>query len=459
MIEDTYVHPAVVVAMVLVAGLIFFLRKERVIVPYLGAAFLIPMDQVVVVGPFHFQMLRVLILFGWLRLLSTKLVSGCEVLSNGTNAIDRLVALGAVCDAFSFVLLRQDSEAVVNRLGALYTVLGIYVFLRFLIRTKQDIDRSIKALAYVCAVIAVVMMFEQATGRNPYVLLGGPRAFTRASLMAREGEFRAMAAFQHPILAGTFGAILLPLFVGFYFEHAKGRSAAVVGAVAATVIVVASKSSTPILAYLAGAFALCLWPLRSYMRLVRWGLVITVISFQMVMKAPFWALIQRVDLIGGNSSWHRYYLLDRFIAHFTDWWLFGVKNTDTWGPFMWDHANQYVAVGESSGLLPLILFIGTIVYGFKYVGAARRAAKSNRKRAFFSWALGAAVFANVVGFFGISYFDQTIVVWYSLLVMISVHRCVSETYQQASGKISAGHSSRTIGAIWCEGRAPRTERL
>jgi hypothetical protein len=32
--------------------------------------------------------------------------------------------------------------------------------------------------------------------------------------------------------------------------------------------------------------------------------------------------------------------------------------------------------------------------------------------------MGAALFANVVAFFGISYFDQTMVAWYGLLAMI-----------------------------------------
>ena len=35
------------------------------------------------------------------------------------------------------------------------------------------------------------------------------------------------------------------------------------------------------------------------------------------------------------------------------------------------------------------------------------------------WALGSALFANMVAFLGISYFDQTMVAWYGLLAMIS----------------------------------------
>jgi O-antigen ligase len=86
---------------------------------------------------------------------------------------------------------------------------------------------------------------------------------------------------------------------------------------------------------------------------------------------------------------------------------------------MWDTANQYVGTCDNSGLLPFLLFLAILVYGFKYLGRARRAAAKDKKTALFIWALGAALFANVVAFFGISYFDQTIVAWYGLLAIIS----------------------------------------
>jgi len=53
------------------------------------------------------------------------------------------------------------------------------------------------------------------------------------------------------------------------------------------------------------------------------------------------------------------------------------------------------------------------------MGRARRMVARDRKRALFIWAIGSALFANVVAFFGISYFDQTIVAWYGLLAIIS----------------------------------------
>jgi hypothetical protein len=79
-----------------------------------------------------------------------------------------------------------------------------------------------------------------------------------------------------------------------------------------------------------------------------------------------------------------------------------------------------VATCDNSGLLPFIFFVAVLVYGFKYLGRARRAASKDKKRALFIWAMGAALFANVVSFIGISYFDQTQVVWYCFLAMIPV---------------------------------------
>jgi hypothetical protein len=111
-------------------------------------------------------------------------------------------------------------------------------------------------------------------------------------------------------------------------------------------------------------------------------------------------------------------LIDQCIRHFGDWWLFGVKSTAEWGWDMWDTANQYVSICDNSGILPFILFLAAIVYGFKFLGKARKAAGSRNQQQFF-WILGAALFANAVAFFGISYWDQIQVVWYGLLAAIS----------------------------------------
>ncbi|HEY3128372.1 MAG TPA: hypothetical protein VGL91_02865 [Acidobacteriota bacterium] len=415
---ETSVHPAIACAVLLAGVLILFLPRKYLVLPFFSAVFLIPMDQVLVVGPLHFQMLRVVVLFGWVRLLAIKFSTKIEFLNGGMKGIDKAVALLGIFTAIDFVFLWQEWGALINQMGALYMMFGIYFLLRFMIRDEEDVDRALRALVYIAAVIALVMVIEQSTGRNPYVLFGGTHQAMRESLEAREDRFRAMASFAHPILAGSFGATSLPLFLGLWWKG-KNRAGALVGAIAATVITFASVSSTPLLAYGAGIFALFLWPLRKRMRIIRWGIVISLLCLHLSMKAPVWALIGRFDVVGGSSGYHRFYLVDRFIRHFGDWWLLGVKNNGQWGWDMWDLANQYVAVGETSGLLPLIFFISIIVCGFQYLGNARKACEGNKRKEFFLWTLGAALFANIVAFFGISYFDQTMVAWYAFLAMIS----------------------------------------
>jgi hypothetical protein len=262
------------------------------------------------------------------------------------------------------------------------------------------------------------MAWEFVTGHNPYALLGGARAASYATLLQRDDRFRALGCFGHPILAGTFGAILIPLFVLLWSEAKKYRVLAAVGIVSATVITLTSNSSTPLLAYAGGILALFMWPLRHWMRAIRWGIVVTLVGLHAVMKAPVWHLISRIDVSGGSSSYHRFMLIDQCIRHFGDWWFVGVKSTAEWGWDMWDTANQYVSICDSSGLLPFILFVAIIAYGFKYLGKARKTA-ADRMTRFFMWALGSALFATAVAFVGISFWDQTQVVWYALLAAIS----------------------------------------
>jgi hypothetical protein len=419
-VSETVLHPAVLL-FVLVAGvLICIWPRKRALATFLAASLLIPVDQVVLIGPAHFPMLRVLVLFGIVRIVKERITSGLRVLSGGLKSLDLAVIFLAVVVALSGMLLFQVSGAIINQVGQLYTVFGVYFLLRSLIRSEEDVVSAIKTLAWITAVVAMVMTYEITTGHNPYAILGGAEASKYASLAARDDRFRAQGPFAHAITAGTFGAVLLPLFVALWWKGTQHRKVAVVGVAAATVITLACNSSTPILAYAAGVLGLCLWPLRRRMRLIRWSIVLALIALQLVLKNPVWHLITRIDLTGGSSSWHRFMLIDQCIRHFGDWWLIGVKDTSVWGWDMWDTANQYVGLCDSSGLLAFVLFLAILVYGFKMLGKARRTASrvKDKQSSLFYWALGSALFANVVAFFGISYFDQTMVAWYALLAMI-----------------------------------------
>jgi len=408
------VHPAVIVAFVVVGALMFLLPRKYVASVFLAAMLLIPLDQRIVIGALHFQAPRILIAMGWIRLLVTK-SSSEKFFAGGVTMIDKAVALWAVTSAVAFVLLWRQFDALTNQLGGLYAILGVYLFLRFFIRNETDVTSTIRALAYVAICLAAMMTIEFITEHNVYALLGGE---LRNNLMRREHGIRAMASFQHPITAGAFGAITLPLFVGLWWK--RNRLAAAMGSIAALLMVITSTSSTGVSACAAGMVAFCFWPLRKNMRLIRRGIVACLITLHLIMKGPVWALIGHMDIIGGSDSWHREYVVDQFIRRFFDWWLLGTKDNYNWGWDMWDITNQYVATGFSGGVLAFIFFVAIIVYSFKYLGRARTAVQGNKQKELFFWALGAAVFANSAAFFGVIYFDQVQVAWYALLAIICI---------------------------------------
>jgi hypothetical protein len=85
--------------------------------------------------------------------------------------------------------------------------------------------------------------------------------------------------------------------------------------------------------------------------------------------------------------------------------------------------NAFVGAGVSGGLFTFVAFIAIVVYAYKQIGKSRiRVAKSYADERLV-WAIGASLFANTIGFFGIVYFDQSVVAWYALLATISATTC------------------------------------
>jgi hypothetical protein len=212
---------------------------------------------------------------------------------------------------------------------------------------------------------------------------------------------------------------MMPLFAGWWWKDKQERKYALPGVFAAMAIPFLTGSSTAMFGLIGAVGALCLWPLRRHMRILRWGIVGTLAAGQLYMTSPVWHIISDVSLSDGSSSYHRYMLVDQCIRHFWEWALIGTKDMGSWGWDMWDLSNQYVGIADTAGLIPFLAFLAILVYGFKYLGRARNACEGDRKQELFVWAIGASLFANVVGFMGVQYFDQIIVAWYMILAIIS----------------------------------------
>lgn len=410
---SSLLHPLVLLGMLVAMALILLLPKKYVIVPFLLCVFLSPLGQQVYVLGVHWFVIRLIVLVGLVRVPMFRKTQGMTF-AGGANPVDWAFFGCVVCEGFAVVMQYHFATgALANQVGFLIDYAGAY----FVVRTLMDSDTSIyltlKCLAVLAVVFGCCMVREQIVQENAFGLLGGVSVVSTI----REGKVRSQASFQHALTAGAFASTLPPLFL-LLWKDGKAKIWALAGLVGCTAMTICSHSSAPLLAFVAGSFALCLWSLRNNLRMIRWGFVICLVGLHLAMKAPVWMLIARVDLTGGSSGFHRAELVDLFIKNFSDWWLIGTNSSGLWGYDMWDQQNQYVAIGQNGGLAALVLFIYMIKQSCARIGIMRKL-EAGKPREWFFWFLGSALFAHLVGFFGMNYFDQSRVTWFVLLAMIS----------------------------------------
>ncbi|MGB8989086.1 MAG: hypothetical protein WCC37_20975 [Candidatus Sulfotelmatobacter sp.] len=411
---ETMLHPLVAIWLLIAIVLVLTRPRGQALVVFLVSCFTIPVGQVVVLGSLHFTVLRILIIAGLIRRASIGGSSPRGKFPGGFNGIDQMVVLWTISMLVILSLQWMNMQALIHNLGDFLDAVGGYLVVRFLIPDGEAIKRTIKTLAWVCVIQGVCMINEQIIHRNIFGYLGG----MALTVTVRDGKIRSEGV-MGCIYAGVFAGVLIPMFI-WLWTAGKSRMAACAGLAGATAMVITSNSSTSWMAIAGSAVGLAFWPLRKQMRLVRWTVGLTLVALHLVMNGPVWSLIARVDLTGSSSSYHRYYLLDNCIRHFSDWWLLGYKYYNNWGWSMWDLCNQFVVVALIGGLMSLIFYVAIFIRTFGAVGKARKMVIGQRKREWLLWCLGVDLFATMVAHFGINYMAQMMMGFFALLACISV---------------------------------------
>jgi hypothetical protein len=440
-VTSSIMSPAVAVVLVLLSILILTLPRKYVVIPFLSGTFLIWLPAQFYFAGVHWLGLRILTLVALVRVVlpRSKGKDGLFRFAGGLTGIDRAFAACILAQAICVMLLFQQTQALVNQFGFLIDFLGGYFVIRFLIRDESDIYRALKCLAFLSAVLAVGMVIEQLWLTNYFARLAG----VVRTPDIREGKIRSQGVFQHAIPAGTVAATWIQMFI-LLWRNGKSKLMAGLGLVGATVMTVTSQSSTPLLAYAASVLGVLMWPLRARMKLIRRGLVAAVLLLALVMKAPVWFLIARIDLTGGSSGYHRALIVDQFIRHFWDWWLIGVRDTSQWGWDLWDVQNQYVAAGESGGLIAFCYFVALIVRSFVRLGKARKQSDGNQEKEWLYWLLSCALFSNALAFIGANYFDQSRISWFVLVASIGAATASAVQPQAVVGAVRLPARKREV---------------
>ncbi len=408
----TTLHPLGIIAVVVLGITMLIVPRRYVIVPMIIMACFIPSVQRVVILGLDFNLLRILILFGWFRLLLRKELKGIV-----WKPIDLAFIAWVFVGLVTYSVLYKTTSAFVLRLGTSYDAIGMYFLFRILIRSWKDVERIFVIIAVISLPVAIWFLIEKTTGRNIFSIFGGVPEITDI----RYGKLRAQGAFPHPIIAGSFWAVLIPLMAALWKDNTK-RLLAVVGVIAALVIVVATASSTPLVAIGAAVIGLVGFTVRKKMRLVRWTCLLILVAVHAYMEItigkPIWYLITKIDLLTGSANYHRYSLIDGAVTYFNEWWFIGTTSTEHWGWYTFDVTNQYILEGVRGGIWSLSLFVLVIVLAFQGIGRLRKVVEGDRYRLALVWGLGVSLFVHSVTFIGVSYFGQIYIIWFLTLAII-----------------------------------------
>ncbi len=403
----TTVHPLGLAILLMLGVAMVIVKKEHAFIPVLVLACFISPAQRLVVASLDFSFVRIMVVFGVLRMVLRN-----EYHSFKLHAADKIMIAWAVTRMLLFtVQQRLAPSAFVYQLGTNFEELGIYFVARVLIRSIDDVRTIVKTLIILSFPVMFFFLLEKATGRNVFSIFGGVSPITEV----REGRLRVQGAFAHPILAGSFWASIIPMVMAMIKKKGNTDVIALVSFISILTIIVLCSSSTPIIGIMLAFIGMAFFSFRFKMDKVRNALFIGYIALDLSMKAPVYHLLSRIDLAGGSTGHYRYLLIDKAIAHFRDWALWGVPDTTYWsegtGETLNDIVNQYILNGVVGGMPTLILFVVMIIFAFRSIGRVihSRALAGDDER--FIWGIGASLFTHITMFIVVSYFGQIVMLW------------------------------------------------
>jgi hypothetical protein len=440
------IHPVVLGALGLLIVLIFVLKRKYIVVPLLLGLLVIPNGQNLYISGFHLYTFRILILTGLIRAVFSSRSEGDGFFSGGFTVLDKVFLAWGLTRAIATMLLYQRLGVVINQVGFWWDALGAYFLFRSLIGDEEDVVRAVKTLVFVALISTAGGIYEQVKGQNLFGFLGGIRAIPEDRL----GRIRSQGVFAHALTSGAFASTVFFLFL-WLFKKTKSWLLPALGMLCCLIMAVTAATSTPLAALIGGVFALCLWPIRDHMRVVRWGIVVAILALNAVMKAPVWFLIAHIDLSGGSTGSHRAYLIDNFIRHFSSWWLIGTQDYVNWGYYMYDQCNQFILEGENGGLIAFVCFVALFCICFRWIGNARKKVRGDRDREWQFWILGAVLFAQFMAYFGVDYFDQMKAVWFLILAMITAS--TQSVLKASTELVPQPADAAPIRKPWLEGKA------
>jgi len=293
----------------------------------------------------------------------------------------------------------------------MYDVLGMYWVFRHLFRSFDDIILAIKIFAISAIMTVPLTAAEKFKQSSPFAIFGPTGA------QFHRGRFRCAGPFPHYIIMGCFWASMLSLFYSSW-KAKINPILNLLGLIAALTLIYFSASSTPILTVISMTLFWLCYPFRKHGHTILLTTLTTAITLHLIMKKPVWHLMARVNIFGGSTGWHRYFLFDQFVKHTSEWFFWGTKSTSHWGRGLVDITNQYVLEATRGGILTLLIFIIMLYNAVKITGRYSLAL-ADQPEHWIAWGLCISILGHIITFWGVSYFGgQILMLFYMQLAMV-----------------------------------------
>ena len=301
-----------------------------------------------------------------------------------------------------------------------------YFMTRLIVVERKYRDDLLRVLVITGAVVGCFVLFEFRFWFNVFddiIRRVWPHSVPWENDMRRYGFKRAAGPFGHPICAGYFFAMVLPLAVHLWKEKLVSNRTGMITAALCLGGCVGALSRAPLASV--GLSLVILWYAHSKFRsLVVMIMVPAGVAALAVMLPAFLDYIN-VDRAGAvtvdqRNAVYRRELLDQYLVlvdrrpflgwgRFTVPWVEGSKSID----------NEYLFVALTSGKLALYLYLATIAGAFLALLAVFRrgsvAASVSRSSRLLAWALSASLLAAVLTQTTVFAGTQTVPIFYMFI--------------------------------------------
>lgn len=385
------------------------IRRRHALLPLILMTSAVPTGQRVAILTLDFNFIRLLLLAYGARILMRGEAQGFR-----TSRVDRLFVLWLGIRLLAYTTLHASTGAAVYQAGQVYDFAGLYFVCRTYLREGRAVHQAVRWWCWLALPVAALFFLEMNTARNLFSAMGGVPEFTSI----RDGRLRCQGPYEHPILAGSYWATLVPVFVALArSERRATKVTGYLGSSSALVIVIACASSTPLIGLLAGCGLAACFSVRRHAPQALALVAAALVVIHFARERPVWQLIAKAGVVGGSTADYRFRLLDAFIRNWNEWFLIGTKGTAHWGYYLFDLTNQYVVEGVRGGIMTLVLFLAVLSGCLKagWRASVRRGVRRNEHR--ISWHTASALGGMAVMFLGISitHSNQTTMVLMFLL--------------------------------------------